>query len=230
MGVGIGEAGGVAPSYSMIADYFPKSQRARALAAYSFGIPIGTSAGILFGGLIAAHVDWRVAFFVVGLAGLLLAPLLRLTVRDPKRGGMDAAPVESAPAQAALTPPRAPASPTVVATLLPKPSFWLLAFGAGFSSVCGYGIAYWLPTFFQRSLGLTLEQTSWYYGALALFGGMFGIGLGGAGWRDKFGASKARLSADPGDRLRRRPAPLHPGDEQLQPRPRLRPVPRSRSG
>ena len=190
MGVGIGEAGGVAPSYSMIADYFPKSQRARALAAYSFGIPIGTSAGILFGGLIAAHVDWRVAFFAVGLAGLLLAPLLRLTVRDPKRGGMDAAPVEAAAPQAALTPEAGPGFMAVVRTLLPKPSFWLLAFGAAASSVCGYGVAYWLPTFFQRSLGLTLDQTSWYYGALALFGGMFGIALGGV-LADKFGARKA---------------------------------------
>jgi MFS family permease len=177
MGVGIGEAGGVAPAYSLIADYFPKEQRARALAAYSFGIPIGTAAGILFGGLIAAHVDWRIAFIVVGLAGVLIAPILRMTVRDPVRGGLDGA------AGAAQ---RAPFG-EVVRTLLPKPSFWLLGFGAAASSVCGYGIAYWLPTFFQRSLGLTLEQTSWFYGAIALFGGVFGIALGGM-LADRFGA------------------------------------------
>lgn len=57
MGVGVGEAGGVAPAYSLIADYFPKEQRARALAVYSFGIPLGTALGVLFGGLIAAYVD-----------------------------------------------------------------------------------------------------------------------------------------------------------------------------
>jgi MFS family permease len=47
MGVGVGEAGGVAPAYSLIADYFPKSQRARALAAFAFGIPLGTALGTL---------------------------------------------------------------------------------------------------------------------------------------------------------------------------------------
>ncbi|HWT52649.1 MAG TPA: MFS transporter, partial [Caulobacter sp.] len=65
MGVGIGEAGGVAPAYSLISDYFPKHQRARALAAYAFGIPLGTAAGTLVGGLLAVHFGWRTAFIVV---------------------------------------------------------------------------------------------------------------------------------------------------------------------
>ena len=96
MGVGIGEAGGVAPAYSLIADYFPKSQRARALAAYAFGIPLGMAAGTLVGGLLAATYGWRTAFIVVGVLGVLVAPILRLTVKDPKRGGLDA-PVAEAP-------------------------------------------------------------------------------------------------------------------------------------
>ncbi|HWU12482.1 MAG TPA: MFS transporter, partial [Caulobacter sp.] len=78
MGVGIGEAGGVAPAYSMLADYFPKSQRARALAAYAFGIPLGTAAGALVGGLLAVHFGWRTAFIAVGAVGVLLAPVFRL--------------------------------------------------------------------------------------------------------------------------------------------------------
>ena len=62
LGVGVGEAGGVAPSYSLISDYFPPNQRARALSIFSFGIPIGGSLGIVAGGLIASTMDWRVAF------------------------------------------------------------------------------------------------------------------------------------------------------------------------
>ena len=89
MGVGVGEAGGVAPAYSRIADYFPPHQRARALAGFAFGIPLGTAAGTLVGGLLAASYGWRTAFIVVGLLGVILAPLLRLTVRDPKRGATD---------------------------------------------------------------------------------------------------------------------------------------------
>ena len=104
MGVGVGEAGGVAPAYSLVADYFPPHQRARALAAFAFGIPIGTAAGTLVGGLLAVAYGWQTAFIVVGLLGLLVAPLLRLTVKDPRRGATDipkavetTAPVEGAP-------------------------------------------------------------------------------------------------------------------------------------
>jgi sugar phosphate permease len=185
MGVGVGEAGGVAPSYSLIADYFPARQRARALAAYSFGIPIGTAAGTLFGGLLAAQVDWRFAFLVVGAAGLVLAPIFKLTVRDPRRGGWEtlAQPVDDGPANP-VVPARAaetvaPALSQVARTVLRKRSFWLLAFGAASSSVCGYGVAFWLPSFFARSFEMSLTETSIFYASIAFIGGMVGIWGGG---------------------------------------------------
>jgi len=169
IGVGVGEAGGVAPAYSLISDYFPRERRARALAIYSLGIPIGSGLGILFGGLIAHAINWRAAFIIVGLAGLLLAPLFRYTVRDPARGGADGARAATAPAGFL----------DVVRVLCVKPSFWLIAFGAAASSVCGYGVAFWLPSFFQRSLHLTLVETSLFYGAITLVGGGLGIMAGG---------------------------------------------------
>ena len=89
LGVGVGEAGGVAPAYSLISDYFPSHQRARALSVYSFGIPIGSALGILFGGYIASKIDWRFAFFAVGLAGIVVAPIFKLTVAEPERGQYD---------------------------------------------------------------------------------------------------------------------------------------------
>ena len=192
MGVGIGEAGGVAPAYSLIADYFPKHQRARALAAYAFGIPLGTAAGTLVGGLLAVHYGWRTAFIVVGALGVLLAPIFRLVVRDPPRGGADRAP--HAPAV-----PPAPAAPLgqVASLLARKSSFWLLALGAASSSVCGYGVAAWLPSFFMRSLGLTLKETAWYYSGIAFLGGVIGIWLGGV-MADRLGAkSKAGYPLTP---------------------------------
>lgn len=233
MGVGVGEAGGVAPAYSLIADYFPPHQRARALAGFAFGIPLGTAAGTLVGGLLAAEYGWRTAFIVVGLLGLLVAPLLRLTVRDPKRGGQDRAVASGAPVDAAPVVASAPASslgrkvslgllgvgagllplaaaihfggltladPLVVgfagllalvigvsvriaqaaaSVVMAKKSFWLLALGAASSSVCGYGVAGWLPLFFMRSFDLSLKQVSWYYAGIALIGGLLGIWLGG---------------------------------------------------
>ena len=176
MGVGVGEAGGVAPAYSLISDYFPPEQRARALAAYSFGIPIGTASGVLFGGLIAAQIDWRTAFVVVGLAGVVLAPIFKLTVRDPQTRAAG----QTEKAAAAQRSSEAPSFGRVAGTVLPKPSFWLLAFGAACSSVCGYGVAFWLPSYFARSFGMTLTETSIFYAAIAFFGGV--LGIWGGGW------------------------------------------------
>ncbi|MFV3077788.1 spinster family MFS transporter [Niveispirillum fermenti] len=182
LGVGVGEAGGVAPSFSLISSYFPARQRARALAVYSLGIPIGSALGVLFGGYIAAHIDWRAAFIVVGLAGVLLAPLFRLVVREPRQR-------QAATAVAAdlrLGP--------VLATLARKPSFWLLAFGAASSSIVGYGLAFWVPSVLQRSFGLDLVGTSQFLGALLAAGGIAGVMLGGV-LGDRVGAGNRRALA-----------------------------------
>ena len=193
MGVGVGEAGGVAPSYSLVSDYFPKSQRARALAVYSFGVPIGTALGYLFGGILAALIDWRMAFIVVGLAGLLLAPVLKFTVKDPIRGGFDR--LETAPGavEVAHVPTKAASFGQVWAVLLKKPSFWFLAFGAACSSVYGYGAAFWLPSFFQRSMGMEGVERAVYIAGIAFVGGTAGIWLGG--WlADKLGKSGSKAA------------------------------------
>jgi len=169
MGVGVGEAGGVAPAYSLIADYFPPKQRARALAIYSFGIPVGSAAGILFGGLLAQYVDWRFAFISIGLFGVLLAPVFRLLVKDPPRNLYDAKPATEKPLGFI------PACRVAFA----KPTFWLLSFGAAFSSMVGYGLLYWMPTFLSRSMGLSLVDRSWYLAGILLIGGVAGMALGG---------------------------------------------------
>ena len=168
MGVGIGEAGGVAPSYSLIADYFPSRSRARAMAFFSLGIPLGSALGIFFGGWIASSVDWRAAFIVVGLAGLPVALLLRLFVPEPVRGASDLAPTDAAPPFL-----------VVMATLARNPSFWLLSFGAASGSILGYGLIFWLPALFNRSFGLSLGDIGWFYGSIVLVGGMLGTWLGG---------------------------------------------------
>jgi len=182
LGVGVGEAGGVAPSYALIADYFPPGERARALAVYSLGIPLGAALGVLFGAWIAVRVDWRMAFVVVGLAGVVIAPLFRLVVREPARPAVDA---------------RVPMA-QVFRILAAKRSFWLLALGAASSSMLGYGFAFWFPQLLQRSFGLDLTHTSWFYGGVLLIGGTAGV-LGGGLLGDRLGsrdrANFARLPA-----------------------------------
>ena len=198
LGVGVGEAGGVAPAYSLIADYFPSHKRARALAIYSFGIPIGSALGIVLGGVLTTVLGWREAFIIVGLAGVALAPLFRLLVREPKRGQYDGPNARSAPAPVK----------DVVRTLLRKPSFWGLSFGAACSSMMGYGLIFWLPSFFVRSYGAELPSffgwlpdflippnpkpqlyASYFYGSILLVGGVTGIWLGGV-LADRLGAAR----------------------------------------
>lgn len=171
MGVAVGEAGGIAPSYALISDFYPKEKRARALAFFSLGIPIGSALGVFFGGWLAAHLSWRSAFLIVGLAGLPAALLIRLLVPEPQRGRLDSAAGEPAPA--------APALATVAATLARNPSFWLLSFGAASGSILGYGLIFWLPSFFNRSFGLPVESVGWFYGSIVLVGGAAGTWLGG---------------------------------------------------
>ncbi len=198
LGVGVGEAGGVAPAYSLISDYFPPEKRARALSIYSFGIPIGSALGILLGGVLTTYLGWRSAFIIVGLAGVAIAPVFRLTMREPKRGGLDGAGAVTKPAGVK----------EVAATLIRKPSFWGLSFGAASSSMMGYGLIFWLPSFFVRSYGEALPGffawmpgflipadpgpllfASYFYATILLVGGVAGIWLGGV-MADRYGPDR----------------------------------------
>ena len=172
MGVGIGEAGGVAPSYALIADYFEPHRRARALAIFSLGIPIGLAMGTLIGAYIAHAIDWRAAFYTMGVAGVLLAPILLYFVRDPAKTSTSAvaAPIGQ-----------------VFPMLVRKPVFWLLAFAASFSSLCGYGLAVWTPSVLERSFGLGLLERGQFLASVVLIGGCTGVFAGG--WlADRLGA------------------------------------------
>ena len=178
LGVGVGEAGGVAPSYALIADYFPVERRARALAIYSMGIPIGLGSGVLLGAYIAAMVDWQTAFYTVGIAGIVVAPIFLLIVRDRPR------PVPVAASGDAASPL------AVVGILMRKPAYWLLAIGAGCSSMAGYGLALWVPKIIAVHYGWTdktdLIKVGQFMGALLLIGGTTGIFMGGV-LADKLG-------------------------------------------
>jgi MFS family permease len=164
MGVGIGEAGGVAPSYALIADYFEPRRRARALAIFSLGVPIGLSLGLLIGAWIAAEVSWRAAFYAMGVTGVVLAPVMLIFVRDARRS------------DATRTP--APIG-QVFPMLAKKPVFWLLAFAASFSSLCGYGLATWTPSVLERSFGMSLIARGEFLASLVFTGGCLGVYSGG---------------------------------------------------
>ena len=163
MGVGIGEAGGVAPSYALIADYFEPRRRSRALAIFSLGVPIGLSLGTLLGAYIAHAISWRAAFFTMGIAGVILAPVMLLLVRDvPRPHVASAAPIGQ-----------------VFPMLARKPVFWLMAFAASSSSLCGYGLAVWTPSVLERSFHLGLIERGQFMASVVFLGGCSGVFAGG---------------------------------------------------
>ncbi len=109
MGVGVGEATASPTAYSLISDYFPKRQRATALAIYSSGLYIGGGVSLLVGAKIAqvwnatwpdggplGLVGWQGAFLAVGIPGLLMAVWVA-TLREPVRGAMDGVVTQGSP-------------------------------------------------------------------------------------------------------------------------------------
>ena len=145
------------------------------------------SPAFLFGGLIAARVNWRAAFVIVGAAGLIPgAAVPSLCVREPVRGGLD----EPSPAATSAVPGNAAPRLREVAQLLAgKPSFWYLSLGAASASVMGYGVYFWMPSFLVRSYHLSLPQVSVCFSALTFVSGVAGIWLGGA-LADRFGSTR----------------------------------------
>jgi MFS family permease len=170
IGVGIGEAGCSPPAHSLISDYFPPSRRATALSIYALGIPIGGGIGFLAGGLLDEYFDWRTAFIVVGLPGVLLAGLVKLTLKEPTRGAYDAPTQASAP-QPAIT--------EVLRFMNSLKSFRHMAIAAALHAFYGYGAAAFIATFFRRSHEMESSEIGSWLAAIAFTAGAAGTFLGG---------------------------------------------------
>ncbi len=177
IGVGVGEAGCSPPAHSMIADYFPAEQRATALGIYSLGIPFGIMFGLFAGGWINEFFGWRVAFFVVGIPGIILALVVRFTLAEPPRG-MAEGRVDSG---------EQPSVSETLSYLWRKKSFRHMSFAAALTAFVGYGFITWAPAFLIRSFGMGTGEIGTWFGLILGVAG--GIGIAGGGYlADKFGA------------------------------------------
>ena len=183
IGVGVGEAGCSPPAHSMIADYFPANKRSTALGIYSLGIPFGIMFGLFAGGWINEVFGWRLAFFVVGIPGILLAFIFRFTVKEPIRGQ----------AEGKIDSENQPSIFETISYLIKKRSFRHLVFAAALAAFVGYGAITWLPSFFQRSYGMQTSDVGWYLGLILGIPGGLGIFLGGY-LSDYFGAKNVKWS------------------------------------
>jgi predicted MFS family arabinose efflux permease len=169
IGVGVGEAAGSPPAHSLIADYFPPERRAAALGTYAMGIYIGVMFGYLLGGWIKEFFDWRTAFLAVGLPGLVLALVVRFTVREPSRGAAERGPVEATSDSVA----------DVARFLLAKKTFIYLSLGAALHAFVGYGFGSFVPAFLVRVHGMGYGEMGTWLGLISGLGGATGAYLGG---------------------------------------------------
>jgi MFS family permease len=151
IGVGIGEAGCTPPANSIIADYFPAKNRAKALATYAMGITFGTVLANAFGGPIAEAFSWRQAFLVLGIPGVLIGFVVLFTVKEPPRGYSDL-----------------PGTPQVeplglretLGELAAKTTFWMNIAAATVVAFVGYGVGNFMAPFFQRTHGMGVGEVA----------------------------------------------------------------------
>ena len=169
--VGFGEAGGVPPSYAIITDSFPPGRRGTALGIYNLGPPAGAAVGIAFGASIAAAFDWRNAFVIIGIVGIVTSLLVRLIVREPKRGGLD--PIASPSADG-----KAPFWGTV-AMFVSNPVLMLAALGSGATQFVTYGLGNFAVLFLIREKGMTLGQIAIWYALVVAIGMSAGMIVSG---------------------------------------------------
>lgn len=164
MGVGIGEAGGTPPATSMIADLYPPQERAMALGIYTSGIGIGIMAGFALGGYIYELYGWRVAFFVAGVPGLILALIVRFSIPEPVRGLADQR-KDDGPA---------PSIGETLRFIFGQTSFlWLMA-GCLLICISANAFLVFTSSHLQRTYGLSPGQVSLPLGIL--IGGVGSIG------------------------------------------------------
>ncbi|MGK0499348.1 MAG: MFS family permease [Oceanicoccus sp.] len=164
IGVGIGEAGCSPPAHSMLSDVFPPSFRATALSIYSSGINIGILFGFLLGGWLNEFFGWRVAFIVVGLPGIGLAILFRLTIAEPIRGYSENKAQQGENVVA-------PSLRQVLTLIWSRRSMRYLIIAGSLTAFSGYSMSSWMASYIIRSYGMsTGELGTW----LALTMGLFG--------------------------------------------------------
>lgn len=170
VGVAVGEAGSGPASHSLISDYFVLETRATAMGVYAMGVPIGTLIGLLAGGWIVEWFDWRTALIVVGLPGVLMAILVRMTLIEPPRGNAD--PVRNHQAPASLK--------EVITYLWQRPSFRHVTLAVAFHAFVSYGVNGWLPAFLARSYHMSSSEIGTWLALL--FGVSAGLGTFGGGY------------------------------------------------
>jgi predicted MFS family arabinose efflux permease len=169
IGVGIGEAGGSPPSVSLVADYFGPERRARALGALYLQIPCGFVAGYWGGGWLDDLVGWRLTFLLIGLPGVALALLVRLTLREPPRGHSEGT-TDTAPT---------PTLATTIRFFLAQPPLRYVPLAGAVHGIGAFAAALWLPAYLMRTFAVSSTTAGAWLAIAYGLGGAVGVLVGG---------------------------------------------------
>lgn len=180
VGVGVGEAGFMAPASSLLGDHFPRSRRAFATSVMMLGVPFGALIGATVGGYIAQSIGWRWAFLALGAPGVLVAALVLFTLREPSRGRYE-------PQAQQDVPPLG----DVARQCLGDPVFRHVALGGMLAGFGLHGLGQFLGVYLVRSYGLPYGMAGMIYGLIAAFTITLGLLVGGS-LADRFGRRDLR--------------------------------------
>ncbi|HWK96399.1 MAG TPA: MFS transporter [Pseudolabrys sp.] len=172
-GVGIGEAGGMPPSHSMISDLYRPHERATALSTWAAGINGGIFFAFLFGGMIGQLYGWRWALIAAGLLTVILSIVLRLTVREVPRGGTTQT-QSSAPATSVAL------LRSTLGQMFRDSTIRNITIGATLACIVGSASLAWIPSFLVRSHGMSIASVGVYLAVLVGVGGAAGTWFSGA--------------------------------------------------
>ena len=185
MGVGLGEAGGVPTSYSLISDIFPANQRGKAMSYYMMGTSFGVFFAFVGGGYMLVNYGWRMSLFVVGLPGILLSIIVWMTIKEPKKGAYD-----NVGEQVEV----APTMKEIFKTAIRKKTFVYITFAKTFLVAASYSINAFIAAYFIRLHNMPKGDLFFNLGITVLIGGIIG-GLLGGYFSDKLGKKDIRWYA-----------------------------------
>ena len=170
LGVGVGEAGEGPPTYSLIADYFKPSERARAMGVYIVGAAVGTGGGLIIGGILGEMIGWRKTFLVLGIPGVLMGLLFFFTVKEPKRGRLDAGEAKDKQAKDIKETLKSLAANTI---------FIRISISFAMITMIGYAMAFWLAPIMLRNFDVSLSKVGLYLGLTYIAAGVPAPLIGG---------------------------------------------------
>lgn len=185
MTVAVGEAGGMAPSISIVSDSYPPKMRSFAISLFMMGPNLGTLLGLVIGGVVAQYYGWRSVFLAFGIPGVILSLIVYFWVKEPVRGAYEA-PRAAAP----VNTPREPMMKQVWRLLGMKPLRYV-CLACGMAGIAGYGYGVWAPSFFIRIHGMSLSHAGLVFGLASGCGAVIGAMF--CGWlSDKLSQRDAR--------------------------------------